>query len=144
MEGKSDNDDANRSRGTLLLVGPEQDPDPALRQIPGVVMPGAVEYDMLPALAAEADVLVMPYADLPVTRAMQPLKFKEYLASCKPVVVRDLPATRCWSDAADVAATRPAFCRGDAATGGQRHAGRAAFRAGPVGGRIVGTQGSRI
>ena len=36
----------------------------------------------------------MPYADLPVTRAMQPLKLKEYLATGRPVVVRDLPATR--------------------------------------------------
>ena len=44
----------------------------------------------------------MPYADLPVTRAMQPLKLKEYLATGKPVVVRDLPFTRCWSDALDL------------------------------------------
>jgi hypothetical protein len=36
----------------------------------------------------------MPYADLAATRAMQPLKLKEYLATGRPVVVRDLPATR--------------------------------------------------
>jgi hypothetical protein len=102
MEGQADNDCASRGRGTLLLVGPEQDSDPALQQIPGLVMPGPVDYDLLPGLAVEADVLVMPYADLPVTQAMQPLKFKEYLATGKPVVVRDLPATQCWSDAADV------------------------------------------
>ena len=34
----------------------------------------------------------MPYADLPVTRAMQPLKLKEYLVTDRPVVVADLPA----------------------------------------------------
>jgi glycosyltransferase involved in cell wall biosynthesis len=55
-------------------------------------------YDELPRLAAEAAVLVMPYRDLPVTRAMQPLKLKEYLATGKPVVSRDLPAAREWAD----------------------------------------------
>jgi hypothetical protein len=53
----------------------------------------------------------MPYADLPVTRAMQPLKLKEYLATGRPVVVRDLPATRAWADALDLAGTPEAFSR---------------------------------
>ncbi len=51
----------------------------------------------------------MPYADLPVTRAMQPLKLKEYLASGRPAVVSDLPANRAWSDCLDVAETPDAF-----------------------------------
>ena len=53
----------------------------------------------------------MPYADLPVTRAMQPLKLKEYLATGKPVVVRRLPSTDAWSDCLDVAETAPQFSR---------------------------------
>jgi hypothetical protein len=36
---------------------------------------------------------------------MQPLKLKEYLATGKPVVARDLPATRAWADALDLACT---------------------------------------
>ena len=51
----------------------------------------------------------MPYADLPVTRAIQPLKLKEYLATGKPVVVRDLPATRPWDDCLDLADTPESF-----------------------------------
>jgi hypothetical protein len=51
----------------------------------------------------------MPYADLPVTRAMQPLKLKEFLATGRPVVVRDLPATRPWADCLDVADTPRSF-----------------------------------
>ena len=62
-----------------------------------------VPYEELPSLAARATVLVMPYADLPVTRAMQPLKLKEYLATGKPVVVRALPATGPWADCLDAA-----------------------------------------
>jgi len=90
--------------GTLVLVGPQQSP-PRLTKLARICLPGPEPYDFLPALAAAADVLVMPYADLPVTRAIQPLKFKEYLATGKPVVVRRLPATTDWQDAADVVDT---------------------------------------
>jgi hypothetical protein len=97
--------------GSLVLVGPRQSPDPALARLPGVSLPGAVPYETLPLVAREADVLVMPYADLPATRAMQPLKLKEYLATGKPVVARSLPATREWADAADVVETAADFVR---------------------------------
>ena len=53
----------------------------------------------------------MPYIDAPVTRAMQPLKLKEYLATGKPVVVRDLPANREWADALDLAADPTEFAQ---------------------------------
>ncbi len=96
-------------RGTVVLVGPQEDPDPALKAIPRVAFCPAVPFDRLPALAAAAAVLVMPYADLPATRAMQPLKLKEYLATGKPAVVRALPATTAWADAADVCDTPAAF-----------------------------------
>jgi hypothetical protein len=36
---------------------------------------------------------------------------KEYLATGKPVVVRDLPAPRTWADALDLAETPGAFSR---------------------------------
>jgi glycosyltransferase involved in cell wall biosynthesis len=95
--------------GTLILAGPKQSPDAALGHLPNTRFPGPVAYDDLPELAAEADVLVMPYADAPVTRAMQPLKFKEYVATGKPVVARDLPATSAWRDAADLAGDAQTF-----------------------------------
>ena len=93
-------------RGRSCWSGPEQDPDPApaAAAARGTLPAGAVRADC-PALAREAAVLVMPYADLPVTRAMQPLKLKEYLATGRPVVVRDLPATRAWADCLDLAGT---------------------------------------
>jgi glycosyltransferase involved in cell wall biosynthesis len=95
--------------GTLLLVGPQDNPDPELFRVPRVRTLPPVAYADLPALAGATDVLVMPYADLPVTRAMQPLKLKEYLATGKPVVVRTLPATEPWADCLDVADTPERF-----------------------------------
>lgn len=97
------------SRGTIVLLGPEANPDPRLTRLNRVVRLPAVPYEQLPSVAREAAVLVMPYGDLPVTRAMQPLKLKEYLATGKPVVVRDLPANRPWHDALDLARTPEQF-----------------------------------
>jgi glycosyltransferase involved in cell wall biosynthesis len=100
---------ADLTCGTIVLVGPIDSPDPSLLKLPRVLHLGPQPFHRLPALARAAKVLVMPYADLPVTRAMQPLKLKEYLATGRPVVVRDLPSTREWSDALDLAVTPEAF-----------------------------------
>jgi glycosyltransferase involved in cell wall biosynthesis len=96
-------------RGTLVLAGPEDNPFPELAALPRIARLGPLPFASLPQLAREAAVLLMPYADLPVTRAMQPLKLKEYLATGRPVVVRDLPATRDWAECADLASTPEAF-----------------------------------
>ncbi|HEX5273013.1 MAG TPA: hypothetical protein VFW33_21095, partial [Gemmataceae bacterium] len=96
-------------RGTVLLVGPAADPDPALLALPRVVRRPPSPFAQLPALAREAAVLVMPYADLPVTQAIQPLKLKEYLATGRPVVGRRLPATEPWGDCLDLADTPEQF-----------------------------------
>jgi glycosyltransferase involved in cell wall biosynthesis len=98
-------------RGTVVLAGPENDPDPALRQIPRVCHLGVLPFAELPRLARAAAVLVMPYADLPVTQAMQPLKLKEYLATGLPVVARDLVANREWADCLDLADAPESFSR---------------------------------
>ncbi|MBX2851978.1 MAG: hypothetical protein KTR15_09560 [Phycisphaeraceae bacterium] len=72
---------------------------------------GPIAHADLPAYAAASNVLIMPYTDAPVTRAMQPLKLKEYLATMKPVVVRDLPSTRPWADCCDLASDSETFVR---------------------------------
>lgn len=97
--------------GSLVLAGPIQDPDPALRALDRVVMLGPVPYESLPQLAALADVLVMPYGDSAATRAMYPLKWNEYLMTRKPVIARNLPATCGWADAADLVESADAFAR---------------------------------
>ena len=102
---------ARMSAGSIVFVGPEDAPDPELYRIPRVVRLGAVAFEQLPLIAREASVLIMPYADFSVTQAMQPLKLKEYLATGKPVVARDLPASREWADALDLAATPEEFAR---------------------------------
>ena len=101
--------------GSIVLVGPQQNPDPAILNLPKVVATGPLPMADLPAVAALADVLVMPYRDEAVTRAMQPLKLKEYLATGRPVVVRALPATEPWRDCCDVTTSAEEFVKTAAA-----------------------------
>ena len=95
--------------GTIALVGPPNNPDPNLDAIPGLRRIGPVPYDALPAWASRASVLIMPYADMKATQAIQPLKLKEYLATGKPVVCSRLPAVVEWQDACDVVDSANAF-----------------------------------
>lgn len=88
---------------TLRIVGPRENVDLRVLEHPGIEWVGALPHARLPDEAARADVLVMPYADLPVTRAMQPLKLLEYLATAMPVVATPIPANRAWADAMDLA-----------------------------------------
>jgi glycosyltransferase involved in cell wall biosynthesis len=96
-------------RGTIVLAGPHDQPDLELLKLPRVACLGRLQLGRLPRLAEAAAVLVMPYVDRPVTRAMQPLKLKEYLATGKPVVARDLPANREWAGALDLADSAERF-----------------------------------
>jgi glycosyltransferase involved in cell wall biosynthesis len=100
---------ADMNQGQIILVGPQQDPDPGLLSQARVVHVPAVPMKALPQVAAQADALIMPYADSNVTRAMQPLKLKEYLATGKAVIVRDIPATRHWADCLDIARSPEEF-----------------------------------
>ena len=95
--------------GRMVVAGPTQGMN--LSQEVVVVAIGPVDHRDLPAMAASVDVLIMPYIDAPVTRAMQPLKLLEYLATMKPVVVRDLPSTRAWADCCDVVDNADDFVR---------------------------------
>ncbi len=97
------------SAGSIVLVGPEDEPSAGIRSVKRIVRTGKVAYEILPAIARESDVLIMPYADLPVTRAMQPLKLLEYLATDRSVVARDLPANRPWADCLDLADSAEMF-----------------------------------
>lgn len=100
-----------QTKGTIVLAGPEAEPDPNVISCRRVCRLGALPFAQLPLLGRSADVIIMPYVDQPVTRAMQPLKLKEYLATGKPVVVRDLPATRGWADCLDLTGTPQEFAR---------------------------------
>ena len=93
----------------VVLAGPKAETYQGIIADPYCEWIGPVAQKDLPAHAASSQVLIMPYVDEPVTQMMQPLKLKEYLATMKPVVVRDLPSTREWADCCDLAADAETF-----------------------------------
>lgn len=100
---------AEIEHGTVLFVGPVTDCDRALKKLSRVRLAGPLPYHDLPRLAREASVLIMPYQTGPGVYESAPLKLLEYLATDKPVVVCDIPATRRWADALDIARTPEEF-----------------------------------
>jgi glycosyltransferase involved in cell wall biosynthesis len=101
---------ANRlDQGTLLFLGPVTDCDPIIRRLPRVVLLGRVPYRALPWFAGQASVLVMPYRRGPGLEEAEPLKLREYLATDRAIVARNLPANRLWQDALDLVDTPEEF-----------------------------------
>lgn len=100
--------------GTITLIGPSalHSAEMSVMQgLPRVEVLGEAPYESLPDIAACSSVLIMPYADLPVTRQMQPLKMLEYLATGRAVVARNLPAIIPWNDTLDVVSTAEEFAQ---------------------------------
>ncbi|MDO4858693.1 MAG: glycosyltransferase [Thermoguttaceae bacterium] len=100
-------------QGSILFAGPVAAPEVAkrLEAIPNARLLGMVPYEKLPRLAAESDVLIMPYRKNETTEQIQPLKMTEYLASGRPAVVRALRASHPWADALDEADSPETFSR---------------------------------
>ena len=64
--------------------------------IPNVHLLGHKSYDSLPGYVRGFDVAVVPYVRSRYTESCFPIKFFEFLASGKPVVISDLPALKAY------------------------------------------------
>ena len=78
------------------LLGPldrhEKNSYSTLESLPNVHFLGKIAYEDLPSYIQYLDVLMIPYAINTHTSHVFPIKFFEYLATGKPVVVTPLPA----------------------------------------------------
>lgn len=101
---------AARPGWSIVLVGKTGVADPStdvgkLRARPNVHLLGHRDYAQLPGYLKGFDVAVIPYRINDYTRAVFPIKFFEFMASGRPVVISQLPAVRDYWDAVRVAAT---------------------------------------
>ncbi|HEY4104139.1 MAG TPA: glycosyltransferase [Polyangiaceae bacterium] len=83
----------------LCLIGPIGVSDPstnvsALKALSNVHVIGTRDYDVLPEYMKGFDVAVIPYRLNEYTESVFPIKFFEYLATGKPVVISPLPALK--------------------------------------------------
>jgi glycosyltransferase involved in cell wall biosynthesis len=80
-----------------------------LRALSNVQLLGHRDYATLPSYLKGFDVAVIPYRINDYTRAVFPIKFFEFLASGRPVVISALPAVRDYWAAVRVADSFEAF-----------------------------------
>jgi glycosyltransferase involved in cell wall biosynthesis len=77
---------------TIRMVGPVAKIDPALLpDSPNLEYLGMTPYEQLPAIMADLDVALMPFALNEATRSISPTKTLEYLAAGLPVVSTRVP-----------------------------------------------------
>lgn len=93
----------------VVFVGPLDAPlDPRL-VLPNVRRIPAVPYERVPEALAAFDVALLPYVKNELTRSINPLKLREYLASGRPVVATSLPEVARYASTVDLADTPDAF-----------------------------------
>ncbi len=95
---------------TLAIIGPTGVADPGtdvarLKALANVLLMGHRDYAELPAYLKGFDVAVIPYRINDYTRAVFPIKFFEFMASGRPVVISALPAVESYWGATLVART---------------------------------------
>ena len=90
---------AARPQWRVRLAGRvEAAPVRALGRHKNVELLGEIPYRQVPELLADLRALLIPFLDLPLTRAVDPVKLYEGLAAGLPVVSSRLPAVEAWSE----------------------------------------------
>jgi len=95
--------------GSLLLVGEAHSDIRALARHARVLALGYQPHRDVPRYLAACDALVAPYCRGEATKALQPLKIREYLATGKPVVAVAIPALAALRDVVRLAASSDDF-----------------------------------
>lgn len=93
----------------FVFVGPtDRAPDRRLLRDNVRLLP-SVAYEALPSVLAAFDVALLPYARNELTRSINPLKLREYLASGRPVVSTSLPEVLRYAPEVEIADDVDAF-----------------------------------
>lgn len=70
----------------------------ALASLPNVRLLGEIPYNKVPAFLGKLHAALVPFRDLPLTRAVDPVKLYEALAVGVPVVATALPGVAAWEE----------------------------------------------
>ncbi|MEW6745863.1 MAG: methyltransferase domain-containing protein [Planctomycetota bacterium] len=99
-------------RGTLLMVGQAGSAAQSFcERFPNVRLHGPVRACRVPALLRWSDALILPHSVSEVTRAMDPQKLPEYLASGRPVVATPVEGTQRFGSLVRIASDPQSFGR---------------------------------
>lgn len=83
----------------FVLAGAVESPKvAALGHLPNLDLLGEIPYRTVPTFLRSLDVALVPFRDLPLTRAVDPVKLYETFAAGVPVVARRLPEVERWPE----------------------------------------------
>lgn len=95
----------------IVLIGAARVPTDTLAAIPNIHLLGRKPFAELPAYLAQFEVALIPFKLNDLTRAVNPIKLREYLSAGVPVVTTALPELHSFRDheGVDVVADAAAF-----------------------------------
>ncbi len=96
---------------SMVLIGEAATDVTELSREPNVHLLGRRKYDELPAYAAGFDVGMIPFRVNALTRAVNPIKLREYLSAGLPVVSTALPEVRRYGELVQVVEDAASFVR---------------------------------
>ncbi len=118
-----------RSEWHFVMIGESTEDLAFCRALPNVHLLGNRPYAQLPAYCRGLDAAVIPFRINELTRAVNPIKLREYLAAGLPVVSTPLPEVRAAGAGVWLADGAEAFEKALAEAIGQGPSQRAAFSA---------------
>src|SRR5258708_20841890 len=95
-----------------LIGRVEYDPIYRLAALENVEFCGQISYERLPDFAADFGVALIPFRNLPLTRATNPIKLYEYFSCGIPVVSARLPEVELFGDSVYLADDVEGYIRG--------------------------------
>ncbi|MEM2954951.1 MAG: glycosyltransferase [Candidatus Nanoarchaeia archaeon] len=106
----------NHTEWSIVLIGPSGSADfstktSSLKRIRNIHMLGVKDYKLLPNYIKEFNVCIIPYNINEYTKNCFPIKFFEFLASGKPVVVTALPSLKEYANIVKYAYTYEDFIK---------------------------------
>ncbi|MCA9255249.1 MAG: glycosyltransferase, partial [Phycisphaerales bacterium] len=94
---------------SIALIGDAATDVGPLESLENVCLLGRRPYEQLPAYAAGIDVGLIPFRINELTRAVNPIKLREYLSAGLPVVATPLPEVADYADFVSIASNTDAF-----------------------------------
>ncbi len=98
-----------RPEWSFVLIGSARCDTSVLEGLDNVHLLGGKPYEQLPGYCSAFDVGLIPFRMSRLTRAVNPIKLREYLAAGLPVVSAPMPAVRSYAPAVQTAETLAQF-----------------------------------
>ncbi len=96
---------------SIVIIGKVIADIKSLKKYPNLYLLGSISYENLPSYVSYFDVCILPYKVNSLTKNINPLKLREYIATGKPIISSALPEVEKYSHVVDIASGKEAFLK---------------------------------